>query len=100
MSKPVPAVVPILAGAIAATAVALLIGWPDRPPVSGTAVVAAAVALAFVAVLLVAGIAFAGRRAARPVRAPAPPLAVRRPCAHPHAGPHPVVTPRSNRLAA
>ena len=64
MSKPVPALVPALAGAVAVVAVALLIGWPGRPPATGIAAVTAAAAIAVVAVLLVAGVAAAGRRRA------------------------------------
>jgi hypothetical protein len=101
MSNPVPAIVPMLAGALGAIAVALLIGWPGRPPATGSAIVTAAAALAVVALLFLAGIAAAGRRPAlRPARAPAPPPAARRPCAYPHAGPEPVTTPRSNRRLA
>ncbi|MBV9921752.1 MAG: hypothetical protein JOY78_12990 [Pseudonocardia sp.] len=61
-SKPLPAIVPAAAGAVAAVAVALLLGWPGRPPLTGTATVAAAVALAVVAVLLVLRLATAARR--------------------------------------
>jgi len=64
MSKPVPALVPALAGAVATVAVALLIGWPGRPPATGIAVVTAAAVIAVVAVLLVARVAAAGRRRA------------------------------------
>ena len=82
MSKPLPALVPTVAGAVAAIAVALLLGWPGRPPLTGTATVAAAVALAVVAVLLVLRLAAAARRRpAVPIAHwPAPP-AVRRPAA-------------------
>ena len=59
MSKPVPAYVPVMAGAVAATAVALLVGWPGRPPLTDTAAVAAAVASGVVAVLFILGIAAA-----------------------------------------
>ena len=80
MSKPVPAYVPVTAGAVAATAVALLVGWPGRAPLTDTAAVAAAVASAVVAVLFIVGIAAAARRPARRGRAPAAPTsAVRRP---------------------
>ena len=70
MSKPVPAYVPVVAGAVAATAVALLVGWPG-PPLTATAAVAAAVASGVVAALFIVGIAAAARRLARPGRAPA-----------------------------
>ena len=94
MSKPVPALVPTLAGAVAATAVALLIGWPGRPPVTGIAVVTAAAAIAVVAVLLVARVAAACRRRLRPEGAPASPPAIRRSVAIPDA------IPPSNLVAA
>jgi hypothetical protein len=78
MSKPVPALVPAMAGAVAAVAVALLIGWPGRAPATGIAVVTAAAAIAVVAVLLVARVAAAGRRRAlRTEGAPASLPAVR-----------------------
>ena len=64
-------VVPVVAGAVAATAVALLVGWPGRAPLTATAAVAAAVASGVVAVLFIVGIAAAARRPARPGRAPA-----------------------------
>ena len=80
MSKPVPAYVPDTAGAVAATAVALLVGWPGRAPLTDTAAVAAAVASGVVAVLFIVGIAAAARRPARRGRAPAAPTsAVHRP---------------------
>ena len=69
-----------MAGAVAAAAVALLVGWPGRAPLTATAAVAAAVASGVVAVLFIVGIAAAARRPARPGRAPATPTsAVRRP---------------------
>jgi hypothetical protein len=78
MPQPVPAYVPVTAGAIAATAVALLVGWPGQPPVTETAAVAAAAASAVVAVLLI--VTAAARRPAQPGRAPATPTsAVRSP---------------------
>jgi hypothetical protein len=76
MSQRVPAYVPVTAGAIAATAVALLVGWPGRPPVTETAAVAAAAALTVVAVLLI--VTAAARRPAQPGRAPATPTSAGR----------------------
>src|SRR5690349_9075524 len=78
MPQPVPAYVPVTAGAIAAAAVALLVGLPGRPPLTDTAAVAGAVASAVVAVLLI--VTAAARRPAQPGRAPATPTsAVRSP---------------------
>jgi hypothetical protein len=74
MSKPVPALAPLLAGAVAAAGVALLVGWPGRPPLTQPALVAAALAVAVVAALFVVRLAAAGRRPAPslpPVTAPA-----------------------------
>jgi anti-sigma factor RsiW len=86
MSKPGTALAPLLAGAMAAAAVALVIGWPGRPPLTHPALVTAALAVAAVAVLLVVRVAAAARhpgqtcppipaRGPRPVHAePAPDL--------------------------
>jgi hypothetical protein len=46
-------VVPLLAGAVAAAACVLLLGWPERPALPGQGGVVAAAALAVVAVLAV-----------------------------------------------
>jgi hypothetical protein len=82
MSKPVPAYVPVMAGAIAAAAVALLVGWPGHAPLTAPAAVAASVAAGVVGVLFIVGIAVAARRPARPARVPATPTsAVRGPVA-------------------
>src|SRR5437763_76913 len=71
MSQPVPAYVPVTAGAVAAAPVALLVGLPGRPPLTDTAAVTAAAASAVVAVLLI--VTAAARRPAQPGRAPATP---------------------------
>ena len=74
MSKSVPAIVPLLAGAIAAIGVALVTGWPGRPPLTEPALVTAALAAAVAAVLLVLRAAAAARRpAVRAVSAPPAP---------------------------
>ena len=84
-----------MAGAVAAVAVALLIGWPGRPPATGIAGVTAAAAIAVVAVLLVARVAAAcRRRALQPEGAPVSPPAIRGAVAIPDA------TPPSNLVAA
>ncbi len=84
-----------MAGAVAAVAVALLIGWPGRPPATGIAVVTAAAAITVVAVLLVARVAAAGRRRAlRTKGAPVSPPAIRGAVAITDA------TPPSNLVAA
>jgi len=75
MSKPGAALAPLLAGALAAAAVALVIGWPGRPPLNHPALVTAALAVAAVAVLLVVRLAAAGRRSGQtrpPIPAPGP----------------------------
>ena len=97
MSKPVTALVPLLAGAIAAAGVALVTGWPGRPPLTQPALVAAALAVAAIAVLLVVRLAAAARRPA-PTR-PASTAPVPRPGPITHATPRPARTP-ADRLAA
>jgi hypothetical protein len=91
MSKPVPALVPLLAGAIAAIGVALVVGWPGRPPLTEPALVSAALAAAAVAVLLVVRVAATARRPARRAiaapRGPHQPIPVHR--AHPAPVPPP-----------
>jgi len=86
MSKPVTALAPLPAGAIAAAAVALVTGWPGRPPLTQPALVAAALAVAAIAVLLVVRLAAAARRPAPtrpattgPVPRPAPVTTARLP---------------------
>jgi hypothetical protein len=96
MSKPVPALVPLLAGAIAAIGVALVTGWPGRPPLTEPALVAAALAVAAAAVLLVVRVAAAARRPAE--RTIAAPTAPHQPIPVPRAQPAPV--PPSDLLAA
>ncbi len=97
MSEPVPAIVPLLAGAIAAIGVALVVGWPGRPPLTDPALVDTALAVAVVAVLLVVRVAAAGRRrAVRARRTTAP----RRPTPASHALPEPAPVPPSDLLAA
>jgi hypothetical protein len=76
MSKPGTALAPLLAGAIAAAAVAMVLGWPGRPPLTHPALVTAALAVAAVAVLLVVRMAAAARRPAQ-TRPPIPVLAPR-----------------------
>jgi hypothetical protein len=99
MSKPVPALVPPLAGAIAAIGVALVVGWPGRPPLTEPALLSAALAVAAVAVLLVVRVAAAARRpAVRARRTTAAPTAPHRPKPTPRAQPAPV--PTSDLLAA
>ena len=56
------AVVPLLAGATAAAAVVLLLGWPDLPPLPGHEGTLAARAVAAVALLLVVVPALPARR--------------------------------------
>jgi hypothetical protein len=80
MSKPVPALAPLLAGAVAAAGVALVTGWPGRPPLTQPDLVVAALVVAAVAVLYVLCAAAAGRRPA-----PTRPTAPARPI--PHAAP-------------
>jgi hypothetical protein len=86
MSKPVPALAPLLAGAVAAAGVALVIGWPGRPPLTQPALVAAALAVAAVAVLFVVRVAAAARRPASTRRAVTATLPI------PHAVPEPAST--------
>jgi hypothetical protein len=93
MSKPVTALAPLPAGAIAAAGVALLIGWPGRPPLTQPPLVAAALAVAALAVLLVLRLAAAARRPAPIPQATLAPAPHRAPIAH--AAPTPV-----DRLAA
>jgi len=84
MSKPVTALAPLPAGAIAAAAVALVTGWPGRPPLTEPALVAAALAVA----------------ARRPAQTrPATTAPVPRPAPVGHAAPQPS-RPPANRLAA
>lgn len=96
MSKPVSAIVPLLAGAIAAIGVALVVGWPGRPPLTEPALVSAALAAAAVALLLVVRVAAAARRPA--LRAFAAPSAPHHPI--PAARAHPAPVPPSDLLAA
>jgi hypothetical protein len=99
MPKPVPALVPLLAGAIAAIGVALVVGWPGRPPLTEPALVSAALAVAAVAVLLVVRVAAAARRpAVRARRTTASPAGPHRPTPAPRAQSAPV--PPSDLLAA
>jgi hypothetical protein len=99
MSKPVPALVPLLAGAIAAIGVALVTGWPGRPPLTEPALVAAALAVAAAAVLLVVRVAAAARHPAlRARRTNAAPTAPHQANPVPRAQPTPV--PPSDLLAA
>jgi hypothetical protein len=97
MSKPVTALAPLLAGATAAAGVALVIGWPGRPPLTQPPLLAAALAVAAIAVLLVVRLAAAARRLA-PTR-PATTGAVPRPAPVAHAAPQHAPTP-ADRLAA
>lgn len=83
MSKRVPALAPLLAGAVAAAGVALVIGWPGRPPLTQPVLVVAALGVVVVAVLFVVRVAATDGRPTptRPtVTAPAP---------FPHAAPAP-----------
>ena len=101
MSKPVPAIVPLLAGAIAAIGVALVVGWPGRPPLAEPALVDAALAVAAVAVLLVVRVAAAARRpAVRARRTTTAPAAPHRPIPASRALPEPAPVPPSDLLAA
>ena len=101
MSKPVPAIVPLLAGAIAAIGVALVVGWPGRPPLTEPALVDAALAVAAVAVLLVVRVAAAARRPAlRAWRTTAGPAAQHRPTPARRVLPEPAPVPPSDLLAA
>ena len=98
MSKPVPALVPLLAGAIAAIGVALVVGWPGRPPLTEPALVRAALAVSAAAVLLVVRVAAVARRSAarsaRTITAPHQPIPVT------DALPQPAPVPPSDLLAA
>jgi hypothetical protein len=93
MSKPVTALAPLLAGAVAAAGVALVAGWPGRPPLTQPALVASTLAVAAIAVLLVVRLAAAARRPAPTRRARIAP--VRRPTRPAHTAPTP-----ANRLTA
>ena len=97
MSKPVTALAPLPAGAIAAAAVALVTGWPGRPPLTQPALVAAALAVAAIAVLLVVRLAAAARRPAPMRPATTGPVPRRGPIAHATPPPGPT---SADRLAA